>query len=473
MGRMVTTFSRILNRFSPSNFVTLHSTNIHLMNKTWNWSLTVALAGFLFGFDTVVISGANAPIKELWQTSAWFHGVFIMSMALWGTVLGSLGGGVPTRVWGRKKTLIVVGLLYLISAVGSALAPDPYLFSFFRFLGGVGVGASTVAAPTYISEISSAKNRGRLVALYQFNIVFGILIAFISNYLLNGIGGASDWRWMLGVEALPAAIYCALIFSVPNSPRWLLVERNDEAGALATLQLIHSDAGKAKAELDAIKNHTSEETSRKGVFSGKYNKSLLLAFLLAFFNQLSGINFILYYAPVILENAGFASSDSLLSSIAIGGTNLIFTFVGLYLIDRMGRKSLMYIGSAGYIISLAMVAYGFKTGASAGFNLFFILTFIASHAVGQGAVIWVFISEIFPNSVRAAGQAWGTGTHWVFAALITMLGEVVIEAFPGWTVFAVFAVFMILQLLFTHFMMPETKGVSLEDLQDQLTAKEH
>lgn len=442
------------------------------MNKTWNWSLTVALAGFLFGFDTVVISGANAPIKELWQTSAWFHGVFIMSMALWGTVLGSLGGGVPTRVWGRKKTLIVVGLLYLISAVGSALAPDPYLFSFFRFLGGVGVGASTVAAPTYISEISSAKNRGRLVALYQFNIVLGILIAFISNYLLDGIGGANDWRWMLGVEAIPAALYCLLIFGVPNSPRWLVVQQNDEAGALATLQLIHGDAGKAQAELDAIKNHTSEETSRKGVFSGKYNKSLLLAFLLAFFNQLSGINFILYYAPVILENAGFASSDSLLSSIAIGGTNLMFTFVGLYLIDRMGRKSLMYIGSVGYIISLAMVAYGFKTDASAGFNLFFILTFIASHAIGQGAVIWVFISEIFPNSVRAAGQAWGTGTHWVFAALITMLGEVVIEAFPGWTVFAFFAAFMVLQLLFTHFMMPETKGVSLEELQDQLTAKD-
>lgn len=442
------------------------------MNKTWNWSLTVALAGFLFGFDTVVISGANAPIKELWQTSAWFHGVFIMSMALWGTVLGSLGGGVPTRVWGRKKTLIVVGLLYLISAVGSALAPDPYLFSFFRFLGGVGVGASTVAAPTYISEISSAKNRGRLVALYQFNIVFGILIAFLSNFLLDGIGGANDWRWMLGVEAIPAALYCLLIFGVPNSPRWLVVQQNDEAGALTTLQLIYGDSGKAKAELDAIKKHTSEETSRKGVFSGKYNKSLLLAFLLAFFNQLSGINFILYYAPVILENAGFASSDSLLSSIAIGGTNLMFTFVGLYLIDRMGRKSLMYIGSVGYIISLAMVAYGFKTDASAGFNLFFILTFIASHAVGQGAVIWVFISEIFPNSVRAAGQAWGTGTHWVFAALITMLGEVVIEAFPGWTVFAFFAAFMVLQLLFTHFMMPETKGVSLEELQDQLTAKD-
>ena len=442
------------------------------MNKTWNWSLTVALAGFLFGFDTVVISGANAPIKELWQTSSWFHGVFIMSMALWGTVLGSLAGGIPTKRIGRKKTLIWVGVLYLVSALGSGLATDPYMFSFFRFLGGVGVGASTVAAPTYISEISSAKSRGRLVALYQFNIVFGILIAFISNYLLDGVGGNSDWRWMLGVEALPAALYCLLIFGVPNSPRWLVVQQNDEAGALATLQLIHGDVEKAQAELDAIKNHTSEETSRKGVFSGKYNKSLLLAFLLAFFNQLSGINFILYYAPVILEKAGFASSDSLLSSISIGGTNLIFTFVGLYLIDRMGRKSLMYIGSVGYIISLAMVAYGFKTEASAGFNLFFILTFIASHAVGQGAVIWVFISEIFPNSVRAAGQAWGTGTHWMFAALITMLGEVVIEAFPGWTVFAFFAAFMVLQLLFTHFMMPETKGVSLEELQDQLTSKD-
>lgn len=442
------------------------------MNKTWNWSLTVALAGFLFGFDTVVISGANAPIKELWQTSSWFHGVFIMSMALWGTVLGSLGGGIPTKKLGRKKTLIWVGVLYLVSALGSGLATDPYMFSFFRFLGGVGVGASTVAAPTYISEISSAAKRGRLVALYQFNIVFGILIAFISNYLLDGVGGDNDWRWMLGVEAIPAALYCLLIFGVPNSPRWLAVTKNDTAGALQTLELIHGDSAKAKAELDAIVNHVDKSSSTQNIFGGKYKKSLILAFLLAFFNQLSGINFILYYAPVILENAGFASSDSLLSSIAIGGTNLLFTFVGLYLIDRMGRKSLMYIGSAGYIISLAMVAYGFKTEASAGFNLFFILTFIASHAVGQGAVIWVFISEIFPNSVRAAGQAWGTGTHWVFAALITMLGEVVIEAFPGWTVFAFFAAFMVLQLLFTHFMMPETKGVSLEELQDQLTSKD-
>lgn len=438
------------------------------MNKLLNWSLTVALAGFLFGFDTVVISGANTSIKELWHTSAWFHGVFIMSMALWGTVLGSLAGGIPTKKIGRKKTLIWVGVLYLVSALGSGLATDPYMFSLFRFLGGVGVGASTVAAPTYISEISTANSRGRLVALYQFNIVFGILIAFISNYLFDGFGGNNDWRWMLGIEAVPAALYCMLILRVPNSPRWLLVERGDKDGALQTLQLLHSNVHTAQAELKAIIAHQSQEVSSGNVFGGTYNKSLLLAFLLAFFNQLSGINFILYYAPVILENAGFASSDSLLSSISIGGTNLVFTILGVYFIDRVGRKSLMYLGSVGYILSLAMVAYGFKTEASAGFNLFFILTFIASHAVGQGAVIWVFIAEIFPNSVRAAGQAWGTGTHWVFAALITMLGEVVIEAFPGWTVFAFFAGFMMLQLLFTHFMMPETKGVSLEELQDQL-----
>jgi sugar porter (SP) family MFS transporter len=438
------------------------------MKKLWNWSLTVALAGFLFGFDTVVISGANAPIKELWETSAWFHGVFIMSMALWGTVLGSLAGGIPTKHFGRKNTLIWVGVLYLVSALGSGLATDPYMFSFFRFLGGVGVGASTVAAPTYISEISTAKSRGRLVALYQFNIVFGILVAFISNYMLSGIGGANDWRWMLGVEALPAALYCLLILGVPKSPRWLLVQKEDELNALKTLKLLHDNDSAALAELEMIKTHREQTTRGINVFSGKYNRSLTLAFLLAFFNQLSGINFILYYAPVILENAGFASSDSLLSSISIGGTNLLFTFVGLYLIDRMGRKSLMYIGSVGYIISLAMVAYGFKTEANASFNLFFILSFIASHAVGQGAVIWVFISEIFPNSVRAAGQAWGTGTHWVFAALITMLGEVVIENFPGWMIFAVFAAFMVLQLLFTHFMMPETKGISLEELQDEL-----
>lgn len=438
------------------------------MKKYWNWSLTVALAGFLFGFDTVVISGANEPIKELWNTSPWFHGVFIMSMALWGTVIGSLTGGIPTKYIGRKKTLIWIGLLYLVSALGSGLATNPYMFSFFRFLGGIGVGASTVAAPIYISEISTAKRRGQLVALYQFNIVFGIFLAFVSNYLLSDIGGINDWRWMLGIEAFPAALYCLLIFGVPQSPRWLLVQKQDELSALKTLKLLHRNDSTAMAELNIIKTHKEKTLKGVNVFNGKYNKSLILAFLLAFFNQLSGINFILYYAPVILENAGFASSNSLLSSISIGGTNLLFTFIGLYLIDRMGRKSLMYIGSIGYIVSLSMIAYGFKTDATALFNLIFILSFIASHAIGQGAIIWVFIAEIFPNSVRAGGQAWGTGIHWVFAALITMLGEVVIESFPGWIIFTFFAVFMVLQLLFTHFMMPETKGITLEELQEKL-----
>jgi len=391
-----------------------------------------------------------------------------MSMALWGTVLGSLAGGIPTKKFGRKNTLIAVGILYLVSALGSGLAPDPYSFSIFRFLGGIGVGASTVAAPTYISEISTAKSRGTLVALYQFNIVFGILIAFISNYLLDGFGGANDWRYMLGVEALPAALYCLLIFGVPKSPRWLITARQNKEEALAVLERIHGNQESAQVELLEIVNSQNTNSKSSKLFGGAFKRPLTLAFLLAFFNQLSGINFILYYAPVILENAGFASSDSLLSSIAIGGTNLAFTFVGLYLIDRMGRKSLMYIGSIGYIVSLAMVSYGFKTGAPALFNLTFILLFIASHAVGQGAVIWVFISEIFPNNVRAAGGAWGTGTHWVFAALITMLGEVVIDAFPGWTIFAFFAAFMVLQLLFTHFIMPETRGKSLEVLQDEL-----
>ena len=374
------------------------------MKKYWNWSLTVALAGFLFGFDTVVISGANEPIKELWNTSPWFHGVFIMSMALWGTVIGSLTGGIPTKYIGRKKTLIWIGLLYLVSALGSGLATNPYMFSFFRFLGGIGVGASTVAAPIYISEISTAKRRGQLVALYQFNIVFGIFLAFVSNYLLSDIGGINDWRWMLGIEAFPAALYCLLIFGVPQSPRWLLVQKQDELSALKTLKLLHRNDSTAMAELNIIKTHKEKTLKGVNVFNGKYNKSLILAFLLAFFNQLSGINFILYYAPVILENAGFASSNSLLSSISIGGTNLLFTFIGLYLIDRMGRKSLMYIGSIGYIVSLSMIAYGFKTDATALFNLIFILSFIASHAIGQGAIIWVFIAEIFPNSVRAGGK---------------------------------------------------------------------
>jgi SP family xylose:H+ symportor-like MFS transporter len=434
--------------------------------KTGNqnlWSFTASLAGFLFGFDTVVISGANLPIKELWETTPLFHGTFIMSMALWGTVAGSLLGGIPTQRIGRKNTLIWIGALYFVSAIGSAFAPDAYSFSLFRFIGGLGVGASTVAGPMYISEISTPKNRGKLVALYQFNIVFGILIAFFSNYLLKGVGGANDWRLMLGMEALPAAIYFAAVFFIPKSPRWLITVKNDEDGARKVFEKMGIE--NVEEELQQIEAAEKSEEKTKESFFKKYKKPLVLAFLLAFFNQLSGINFVLYYAPEILEMAGLAAKESLFNSIAIGGVNLLFTFVGLYLIDRAGRRQLIIIGSVGYILSLLMIALSFYAELGSGILLVSIMAFIASHAMGQGAVIWVFIAEIFPNHARAFGTSWGTGTHWVFAAIITLID--VFKENP-WPIFVIFAGTMVFQLLFALFMMPETKGVSLEDIQKKL-----
>ena len=443
-------------------------------NKTLFWSITVALAGFLFGFDTVVISGANQPIKELWNTteiSPIFHGMFIMSMALWGTVVGALFAGYPSQLLGRKQTLFWIGILYTVSALGSALAWDPYSFSFFRFIGGLGVGASSVAAPTYISEISSKENRGRLVASYQFNIVLGIFIAFFSNYALKGFGGANDWRWMLGVEAIPALLYTFMVLTVPRSPRWLILRKGDEANAkktLAEMGVVDLDA-----EVEAIKNSVATQ-AKDNIFTKVYRKPVILAFLLAFFNQLSGINFVLYYAPEILERAGLAAKESLGNSIYIGGINLLFTLLGMYLIDRAGRKQLMLVGSIGYIVSLALVALAFYSGLGSTFLLVSLLAFIASHAVGQGAVIWVFISEIFPNKVRSFGQAWGSGTHWVFAAIITLVTPVFLDEQNGifkdnpWPIFAFFSFAMVFQLLFVLFMMPETKGVPLEELQKKL-----
>ncbi len=435
-------------------------------------SLIAALAGFLFGFDTVVISGANLPIKELWDLSPLFHGTFIMSMALWGTVIGALLGGLPTNRFGRKKTLFWIGVLYAVSALGSAFAPDPYTFSLSRFIGGLGVGASSVAVPTYLSEISSASKRGGVVARYQFMIVFGIFIAFFSNYLLKGVGGPDDWRYMLGVEAIPALVYCIMVLRIPESPRWLMINKNDEQSARGVLsQLGIDDIDTAINEMNANQNSTVKNVS---FFNSKYSWPITLAFLLAFFNQLSGINFVLYYAPEILERAGLAGKESLGSSISIGVVNLVFTMIGMYLIDRVGRKTLMLWGSIGYIISLSMVAYAFFSGAGSVFLLTFILIFIASHAIGQGAVIWVFISEIFPNSVRAYGQSFGSGTHWVFAAIITLITPFFLDANNGifkdnpWPIFAFFAGFMVLQLLFVLFMMPETKGKTLEELELEL-----
>jgi len=432
--------------------------------KIFNWSITVALAGFLFGFDTVVISGANLPIKELWNTSPIFHGVFIMSMALWGTVLGSLFGSIPCDKIGRKNTLIWIGILFFVSALGSAIAWDPYSFSFFRFIGGVGVGASTVASPTYISEISNKESRGKLVALYQFNIVFGILIAYFSNYLLQGFGGDIDWRYMLGIEAIPAIFYILFVIKVPNSPRWLILFKGDEKKAKEILRQIYPDSEISK-RIKQIKNSVENKTS--SIFSGLFNFQISLAFLIAFFNQLSGINFVLYYAPEILQSAGLAASDSLMSSVSIGFVNLIFTMFGLRLIDKYGRRYLMKIGSIGYIISLISIGVCFIYSLNSYVLLTFILIFIASHAIGQGTVIWVFISEIFPNSIRAKGQSLGTATHWIFAALITSLTPYVINILgnnPG-LIFYFFGFMMILQLVFVLRMMPETKGISLEEMK--------
>ena len=444
-------------------------------SKLFQWSIVAALAGFIFGFDTVVISGANLPIKELWHTSPLFHGFFIMSMALWGTLVGSIFGGIPTEKYGRKKVLFWVGILFAISAFGSALAPNPYIFSFFRFLGGIGIGVSSVVAPTYISEISTPATRGKLGAMYQFNIVFGILVAFLSNYFLQGVGGADDWRWMLGVLAVPSIIYTLMVMGVPESPRWLVTKKNDLAKAKETMQLIGVEDVNAEIA-SIIKSNLHESPSGKATqfFSSKHQVIIWLAFLIAFFNQASGINFILYYAPEILSKIGLGAKDSLLNSIAIGGTNLLFTFVGLYLIDRLGRKKLMLIGSLGYILSLVMVAGCFAAHAGPVILMSFLLLFIASHAIGQGAVIWVFISEIFPNKIRATGQSFGASVHWVFAAIITLVTPIFLDDKNGifkdnpWPIFAFFAGMMVLQLIWVLTKMPETKGISLEALEAKL-----
>ncbi len=439
----------------------------NLKNKILFWSITVALAGFLFGFDTVVISGADKNLQALWGSSNMFHGTVVMAMALWGTVIGAIFGGIPTNKIGRKNTLIWIGILYTISALGSAFASDPYTFAFFRFIGGLGVGASTIAAPAYVSEIAPAKDRGRLVALYQFNIVLGILIAFLSNFLLRNIG-ENSWRWMIGVEAIPAIIYTLMVMTVPKSPRWLLLKGRD-VEAKKILQISNPDAS-IDSIMEEIQEHQNNARvkGKENIFMKKYRFPLMLAFLIAFFNQFSGINAFLYYAPRIFGEAGLGESTALLSSIGIGITNLIFTLLGVTLIDKLGRKHLMYIGSIGYIISLSLVAIAFFFGWEGMFIPIFLFIFIAAHAIGQGTVIWVFISEIFPNNLRASGQSFGSSTHWILAAIIPSLVPFLFEKVGAGVVFAVFAFMMVLQLLFVIFIMPETKGTTLEELEKKL-----
>jgi len=446
------------------------------MNKqTLYYAITVALAGFLFGFDTIVISGAEQTLQELWKeytlfgSNDNFHGSIVVGSALFGTIFGALFGGIPTNVLGRKKTLIWIGVLYSLSAIGSALVNDPWSFALFRFVGGLGVGASTIAAPAYISEIASANNRGKLVATYQFNIVFGILVAFISNYLISEFIANESWRWMIGIEAIPALIYTFMVLGVPKSPRWLFVQGKEEQ-ALAVLQKVNG-AAESENLLQQIRNAETGRT-KESVFKKKYKRVILLAFAIAAFNQFSGINAFLYYSKRIFVEAGLENQAALLGSIGIGAANLIFTLLGMYLIDRLGRKKLMYIGSVGYIVSLLFVAMAFFYGWTGLIVPISLFVFIGAHAIGQGAVIWVFISEIFSNHVRSYGQSIGTSTHWVLAYIIPASVPLLISTIGAGAMFLFFAIMMVGQLLWVAFVMPETKGISLEELEKELITED-
>ncbi len=437
------------------------------MNRLLYWSIVSALAGFLFGFDTVVISGAEQTIQKLWGLSDFMHGA-VMGSALWGMVLGAIFGSLPTDVFGRRATLTWIGILYFASAAWSGLASGPYTLIIARFIGGLGVGVSTVAAPLFISEIAPPNRRGLLAGLFQFNIVFGILMAYVSNMLIAPLG-ANSWRFMLGVEALPAMIYTLMCFTLPESPRWLLINRDQRAEAIKTLALISPDESPAAIEqlADRIEQSRPQSASSNVQPRPRLSKPIMLAFFIAFFNQWSGINAILYFSIRIFEKAGFTDSASFMNSVGIGITNLIFTFIGLWLIDILGRKTLLLIGSVGYIVSLGLCSWAFSTER---FSLipYCIFAFIGAHAVGQGAVIWVFISEIFPGRYRAIGQSVGSATHWVFAAVIATLFPVVAARYSQSAIFAFFCGMMVLQLIWVLTMVPETKGIALEDMEAKL-----
>lgn len=431
------------------------------------WSVVSALSGFLFGFDTVVISGAERTIQTLWNLSPAMHGI-AMGAALWGTVLGSLLGSWPTDQFGRKKTLVCIGGLFLVGSLWSALAGEVYGFMIARFLGGIAIGVSTVTAPLYISEISPPETRGRLAGMFQFNIVFGILIAFVSNSLLANVS-ENSWRWMLGIMAVPSAVYTMACSMIPESPRWLISRKGDRESGIAVLKLITPDASAAELEARATAMAAASDKAvpTDNFYCRGMKAPILIAFLVAFFNQLSGINAILYFAPRIFELTGLAQKAALLQSVGIGITNLIFTFVGLWLIDRLGRRTLLYMGSVGYIVSLGLCAWGFFTEHFAIVPAC-IFAFIAAHAIGQGAVIWVLISEIFPDKFRAKGQSLGSFTHWIFAALLTTFFPRMVTAFPPGYVFLFFCLMMVLQLMWVRLMVPETKGRSLEEIQRDL-----
>ncbi len=435
--------------------------------KVLTWSLIVALGGFLFGFDTAVISGVEKHIQELFQLSAFWHG-FTISSALIGTVIGALVAGTPADQYGRKPVLFIIAGLYVLTAVGSALAGNVSSFIVFRFLGGIGVGASSVVAPMYIAEISPAKIRGKMTAMFQFNVIFGILIAFVSNFLLRDFG-TEPWRWMLGVAGVPALLFFILLFLIPESPRFLI-----KIGQISKARLILEkiEISSIDQEIEDIK-HSMDKSSKgnQQLFSRIYLKPISVAFLVAMFNQFSGINAILYYAPRIFEISGLSNADSMFQSILIGVTNGIFTILGMILIDKVGRKKLLITGSIGMSLCLGLIAKTFYSQSFTGYGLLILLlVYIMFFAFSTGAVIWVLIAEIFPNSIRGHGQSLGSFTHWFFAALITFLFPVVAKTsqFGVGHAFLFFSVMMIVQALVVWKYFPETKGRTLEDLGENL-----
>lgn len=430
-------------------------------------ALIAALGGFLFGFETAVISGAEQTIEKLWDLSASQLGLTVAS-SLFGTILGSMIAGIPAQKYGRKKVLFAIAIMYLLSAIGCALSPGLLVFVLMRFIGGIAVGASSVVGPMYISEISPAHLRGRLAGSFQLNIVFGIFVAYISNYFFAA-SGPDSWRWMLGIMVVPAGLFAILVRMIPESPRWLVLN-NEIAKAMPIMERIGET--NPQQVVDSIKASVTD--IREKLFQPRYSKPIIFAVILAMFNQLSGINAIIYYSKRIFEMAGFDSSNAYLQSIYIGTANLIFTLLAMAVIDKFGRKKLLIIGSLGMILFLGLTAYAFKDPGVANKNVvWYLIGFIGFFGFSQGAVIWVFISEIFPNSVRSQGGSLGSFTHWIMAAIISYAFPVIVKSSPngGYYSFIFYTVMMVLHLFFVWRFLPETKGKSLEKIQEELGIK--
>jgi SP family arabinose:H+ symporter-like MFS transporter len=429
-------------------------------------TVVAALGGLLFGFDTAVISGTTAGFKHTFALSNWGLG-FTVAIALVGTILGASLAGLPGDRYGRRDSLRVMAILYLVSALGCGLAWNWDAVLIFRFIGGVGVGGSSVLGPMYIAEIAPAKWRGRLVGVFQVNVVIGILLAYFSNYLIGRAAfGPEDWRWMLGVSGLPALFFFVMLYTIPRSPRWLMQKgRKDEART--ALQLVGEQ--NIDAELDDIARSIDIEHGHgtEPLFSRKYAKPIFLAVSIAAFNQLSGINAILYYLNDIFARAGFSKMSGDLQAVLIGFTNLIFTLFAMSIIDRFGRKKLLIVGAAGMTVCLAGVAIIFFMNSNEWLLVWLLVGFIAFFAFSQGAVIWVYISEVFPNRVRAKGQSLGTLTHWLVNAVISF-GFPQVAAHSRGAPFVFFSAMMLLMFFVVLFYYPETKGITLEDMQRKL-----